>query len=240
MARVLLAESMTDRTTDRLLHALKATGSQTATTLARRLDVTAVAVRQHLDNLAADDLVAHEDRREGVGRPRRYWRLTDAGHARFPDNHAGLTVEILTAVSRVFGEAGLDKLIAQRERETLAAYRGRLASAATLDARVKALARVRTEEGYMAECRATGDGGYLLVENHCPICVAARTCQGLCRSELAVFAAVLGDGVSVTRVDHILAGARRCAYRIAPAGEVVTPAARRAPRASAPSRRRAS
>jgi predicted ArsR family transcriptional regulator len=54
----------------------------------------------------------------------------------------------------------------------------------------------------------------LFVENHCPICAAAAACQGLCRSELAVFRAVLGADVTVERIDHILAGARRCAYRI--------------------------
>jgi predicted ArsR family transcriptional regulator len=37
---------------------------------------------------------------------------------------------------------------------------------------------------------------------------------GLCRSELAIFRAVLGADVTVERTDHILAGARRCAYRI--------------------------
>lgn len=60
-------------------------------------------------------------------------------------------------------------------------------------------------------------GGFLLIENHCPICAAAAACQGLCRSELAVFRAVLGSDVVVDRVDHILAGARRCAYRVMPA-----------------------
>ena len=56
--------------------------------------------------------------------------------------------------------------------------------------------------------------GYLLVENHCPICSAAAQCQGLCAAELAVFRAVLGPDVDVERTDHILAGARRCAYRV--------------------------
>ncbi|MGH2578525.1 MAG: MarR family transcriptional regulator, partial [Actinomycetota bacterium] len=45
----------------------------------------------------------------------------------------------------------------------------------------------------------------------------ARACQGFCRSELEVFRDVLGPGVEVERVEHILAGARRCAYRITPA-----------------------
>ncbi|MES2724598.1 MAG: MarR family transcriptional regulator, partial [Pseudomonadota bacterium] len=56
--------------------------------------------------------------------------------------------------------------------------------------------------------------GFLLVENHCPICAAAAACQGFCRAELMVFRAVLGPGVHIERTDHILAGARRCAYRI--------------------------
>ena len=56
-----------------------------------------------------------------------------------------------------------------------------------------------------------GEGDYLLLENHCPVCSAARACQGLCASELELFQRVLGPGVTVVREDHILAGARRCA-----------------------------
>ena len=66
----------------------------------------------------------------------------------------------------------------------------------------------------MAECTRMPDGSMLLAENHCPICAAASTCQGLCREELSLFRAVLGDKARVERTDHILAGARRCAYRI--------------------------
>jgi predicted ArsR family transcriptional regulator len=62
----------------------------------------------------------------------------------------------------------------------------------------------------------TDSDGFLFVENHCPICAAARACSGLCRSELEVFRGALGDGVTVERTDHILAGARRCAYRVTP------------------------
>jgi predicted ArsR family transcriptional regulator len=62
------------------------------------------------------------------------------------------------------------------------------------------------------------DKGYLLVENHCPICAAAKICQGFCTSELNTFKFILGNDVSVTRVNHIIAGDRRCAYRIVPVG----------------------
>ncbi|HLZ67149.1 MAG TPA: metalloregulator ArsR/SmtB family transcription factor [Aliidongia sp.] len=209
-----MTNDLADRTSDRLLHALKATGPQTAASLADRLAVTAAAVRQHLERLLAAGLVEHEDRREAVGRPKRHWRLAEAGHRRFPENHAGLTLELISAVSAVFGDAGLDRLIDHREAQTLATYRAALAEAGSLGEKVAILARLRDAEGYMAEMCEAPDGSFLLIENHCPICIAATHCQNLCRSELAVFAAALGPAAEVARIDHIVAGARRCAYRI--------------------------
>jgi predicted ArsR family transcriptional regulator len=202
------------RTSDRLLHALKAAGPQTASALAARLSISTVAVRQHLDRLEAGGLVGFEDSRETVGRPKRIWRLSEAGHRRFPENHAGLTLELISAVTAVFGEAGLDRLLGHREAQTLATYRAELATAGGLAQKVAALARLRDAEGYMAEMAKDEDGTFLLIENHCPICIAAAQCRNLCRSELAIFQAALGSGAEIARTDHIVAGARRCAYRI--------------------------
>jgi predicted ArsR family transcriptional regulator len=207
---------MQDRSVDRLLYAFKAQGPQTAARLAGRLDITAVAVRQVLARLKDEGLVDFEDRRETVGRPKRYWRLTDAGHARFPDNHAGLTAELLASISALFGADGLERLISHREAAILAQYRDATASATTLAERTKRLARLRSAEGYMAESKREGRDSFLLIENHCPICVAAKQCQGFCRSELALFRQVLGPNASVERLEHIVHGARRCVYRIAP------------------------
>ena len=58
------------------------------------------------------------------------------------------------------------------------------------------------------------DGSWYLNENHCPICSAAKACSGLCKNELDVFQSALGATVKVERVDHILAGSRRCSYKI--------------------------
>jgi hypothetical protein len=69
----------------------------------------------------------------------------------------------------------------------------------------------------MAEWKQEGDD-YLLIENHCPICAAATECQGFCRSELEIFSEALGREVSIERSEHIIAGARRCLYRIQPRG----------------------
>eukprot|EP01034_Spumella_vulgaris_P034247 gene34247-42231_t len=75
---------------------------------------------------------------------------------------------------------------------------------------------LRDAEGYMAETEVQPDGSLLLIENHCPICAAATSCQGFCRSELQVFQRVLGEGCQVERAEHLLSGARRCVYVIRP------------------------
>ena len=204
---------MQDRAATRLLYALKSAGPQTAAALGRRLGMTAVGARQHLARLLADGLVAFAEHRESVGRPKRVWSITEAGDRRFPDNHAGLTLELIGAIRATLGEAGLEKVIAARERQALKVYRARLAGAGGLREKAKRLADLRSAEGYMAELQRD-QAGFLLVENHCPICVAAKACQGFCRSELQLFRAALGPAVAVERSEHLVAGARRCAYRI--------------------------
>lgn len=205
---------MTDTTTDRILFRLKTRGPETIAGLGKVFGITSEAVRQLLVKLEGEGLVSYEDQRAGRGRPRRLWRLTGAGHAQFPDRHADLTVGLLDAIRAEFGEAGLDRLIARREDEQRQTYQTVTEGVAGLEDRVARLAEQRDREGYMAEWRREDDGSLTLIENHCPVCAAAAKCQNLCRSELAIFRDVLGAGVSVERVDHMLAGARRCAYRV--------------------------
>jgi predicted ArsR family transcriptional regulator len=193
---------------------LKTRGPQTAGDLGAALGVTGEAARQQLLKLAADGLVEATSEPRGVGRPARVWALTEKGNARFPDAHAELTVQLLRAVESELGEEALDRLIAARAAESLATYQSALGGAADLGERVRRLAEARTREGYMAECRPD-EGGYLLIENHCPICAAATACQGFCRAEREVFEKALGSEVSVERTEHIIGGDRRCAYRVA-------------------------
>jgi predicted ArsR family transcriptional regulator len=199
----------------RVLYSLKSRGPLGTYDLARGLGITDVGTRQHLAKLHGDGLVAYEDRSGDVGRPKRIWRLTAKGHARFPDTHGDLTVSLIEGIRLVFGTPGLDRLIQARQETMVASYRRVLDPLADLSDRVRALARLRTMEGYMAQAKSQRDGSFLLIEDHCPICAAAEACQGFCRSELETFEAAFGADVSVTREEHLLSGARRCVYRIA-------------------------
>ena len=193
---------------------LKQEGPQEAAVLAERLGLSAMAVRQHLYALRDGGLVTHQSQARPVGRPAKLWHLTPAADRFFPDGHAELTTGLLAAMREVFGDDGLEKLMAARSEQQAAAYRDRLGRAKSLKDKLVKLAAARTEEGYMAAVERGEDGAWLLVENHCPICSAAAACSGLCAAELDVFRRVLGPEVEIERTDHILAGARRCAYRV--------------------------
>ena len=176
-----------------------------------------MGARRQLEAWQDKGLVEFEETADKVGRPARHWRLTAAGHARFPDRHADLTLQLIEQVRGLFGAAGLERLIAAREVDSERQYRERLGpDTADWPARAAALAGLRGAEGYMAEVEQQDDGSLLLIENHCPICAAATSCQSFCRSELDIFRRVLGEGVAVERAEHLLAGARRCVYRITP------------------------
>lgn len=204
-------------TADQILLELKTRGPAKIRELAGRTRITRQAMRAQLERLADAGLVAHTTAPGGVGRPRQIWSLTAKGHGRFPDTHAQMTVELIEAVRDEFGEAGLARLVGRREQAMAAHYERALREAGSLEERVGRLVGIRSAEGYMAEFSRGAAGSWIIAENHCPICAAAAACQGFCRSELALFAALLAPA-RVERVEHALAGSRRCAYVVTPAG----------------------
>ena len=195
---------------------LKTEGPLGSAQLAERLGLTAMAVRLHLYALQGEGMVTAEDRPVPVGRPAKSWRLTREADRHFPEAYAELSVALIDAMQETFGAEGLSRVLVSRCARQQAEYAKRVRPADPLEKRLKALAQVRTEEGYMAEVRAEEGGGLLLVENHCPICAAANACQGFCSTELDLFRSVLGPGVEVERVEHIVSGDQRCAYRVRP------------------------
>ena len=204
-------------TAGRLLFILKTRGPQTISALANLAGTGTENIRQQLQKSVTEGLVEPylTEKKPKAGRPVQFWQLTDKGNSRFPDTHAELTVTLLRHMNKL--EASLtDRIIALREQEVLDTYQAAMRDMTAVEQRIACLSQLRSEEGYMSEWRSEPDGTWLLIENHCPICAAAAVCQGFCRSELTIFQTILGDGCKIERCEHILLGARRCAYRITP------------------------
>jgi predicted ArsR family transcriptional regulator len=216
MARKTQTQETAVRTRRAIVQLLKQEGRLDAETLAVRLGITAMAVRQHLYALQDEQLVTYQEEARPMGRPAKLWQLTAAADRFFPDGYAELTLSLLNSVKQAFGEAGLDHLLEVRSQQQLESYNQQMKGKRSLKQRLNKLVEIRTHEGYMAEVQAQADGSFLLIENHCPICAAATVCTGLCAKELEIFQAVLGDDTHIQRVEHIIAGERRCAYQIIP------------------------
>ncbi len=203
------------KTSDKILHKIKREGSITARQLAEDLSITPMGARQHLQALEDEGLLCFSDIKVKIGRPARHWSLTKQGHNGFIDRHNDFTIDIIDAVTHLFGQQGLEQVTAERERKILHHYQDQLSTCETLEQRLRALTQLRESEGYMAELETTLDG-YLLIENHCPICHAAKHCPSLCHSEFSIFTQLLGDECHIQRTEHIIKGARRCSYKITP------------------------
>lgn len=202
-----------NKTQDNILFYLKMYGSQTAPSLAKAFSMTGEGMRLHLVKLEESGFVTSSATANGVGRPTLHYTLTDKSHKRFPDNHAALTVQLLANVRSLLGQDALDTLLKAKQKTDFLRYAEALKDAANTQEKLERLTEARTREGYMAELHST-DGGWLFIENHCPICQAATSCNGFCQAEIDTISRLLGEKIQVIRDDHAAHGDRRCTYRI--------------------------
>lgn len=217
------------RTRDRVLQEISERGPVTAADLARRLGLTPAAVRRHLDALGDAGLVqeatrtVHGDR--GRGRPARAYVLSEAGHAGLRDGYDDLALSALDFIDREGGAAAVRRFATQRaERMAFAARPAVEAAGADPAARIEALARSLTGQGYAASTRpiaggdrsrqpgAGGDGttttGVQLCQGHCPVRHAAAEHPELCETEAQMFSELLG--VHVQRLAALAHGDHVC------------------------------
>jgi DeoR family suf operon transcriptional repressor len=211
-----------------ILRLLKRHGELHAEELAASLDITPSGMRQHLRVLVADDLVAYREQRGAAGRPRHLYRLTPRAEGMFPRRYGDLVTDLLSVASED-DPAFLDRMFTRRSERRLDAARVRLSG--SLEQRVRALATVLDDDGYLAEVEPLPDGaGWRIVERNCAIFDIALRYGHACSSELDFLRAALPDA-DVVRVRHMVEGSTYCAYDVTPhnrgvgAGAAAGPAA---------------
>ena len=198
-----------------MLYAVRRRGEATSEQVAEQLDITVSGARQHLSALARDGLVEASELPSPTskrGRRTLVYAATDAADAYFPKAYGELTNELLGYVADT-DRGLLDELFAKRREARIAGARARLATKRTLGAKVAELTRILDEDGYLASWEKVGPGVYRIVEHNCAIWAVAERYGQACTSELEFIRTVL-DGADVERVQHMVAGARRCAYEV--------------------------
>jgi len=194
-----------------VLSTLKTRGEASAREVAGILGVTVSAVRQHLEPLEAEGLVAHRDERPGPGRPRRRYCLTPAAEALWPKRYGQLTNQLLSFIEDA--DPALVELAFERRRQ------GRVARALVrleglgFDERCEVLTAILDDDGYLASCTQLEPGRWAVTEHNCAILDVAQRYGTACGTELAFLREVM-PGASVERTAHMIAGAHVCAYEI--------------------------
>jgi predicted ArsR family transcriptional regulator len=200
-----------------ILVRLRRDGAASPDQLAGAIGASRTGVLQQLRALEVTGFVSRQTVRHGVGRPRHVYEITAAAQELFPTNYGGLAAGLLAAITEVGGEALVEQVFMARRRQIGDRVRReldeRVGAEAPLAERVRALAVIQDEQGYLANTLVGNDGAIRLREHNCAIFDVARGEQAACDAELDLFREVLG--ADVVRESHIAAGDRCCSYRIA-------------------------
>ena len=194
----------------RILQLLKMRAGMTVGQLTEALHISPMGVRQHLAILEGEGLIEHYPEKQGRGRPRHIYQLTDEANSLFPTTYANFAVGLMHEVAKFNGPGFINKVFRGRMKSQLETYQHRLAGK-PLRERIEELARIRDEEGYMARFEEAEDD-YILTEHNCPIAVIAQEYPHVCEIELALFRQSLG--AKVVREEHLMQGSHKCCYRI--------------------------
>jgi predicted ArsR family transcriptional regulator len=219
-----LAEGRTRDAVARLVHE---SGPQTAAALAARLQLSAAAVRRHLDALVADGIFVEVQPRtsslrpRGRGRPARAYALTDAGRASFGHAYDDLASTALRYLRDTGGEAAVMAFAEHRASTLISRIGDQCAGSdfAEADPRDKAglVAAALTAEGYAAKATPAGNAGQgsQICQHHCPVAHVAAEFPQLCEAETRALAEVLGTNVQ--RLATIAHGDGVCTTHVPPA-----------------------
>ncbi len=202
---------MTSTTRQEILSLIKHRGPMTVQELSRTLEITPMGVRQHLAILERDGHVQSNGIRRGQGRPSRVYSITLEGDKIFPRTYEQLAITLLDDTKALDGEAKVDALFEHRRARLLEQYRARMAGQ-EFSEKVATLAKIRDEEGYVAEHAQLDKDTFALIEHNCPIRTVADAHRQACKCEMTLFAEALG--ADVTRTEYILSGAPHCRYVI--------------------------
>ena len=200
------------KTRRQILDLLKVKGGATLDELASEIGLSPVTIRSHLSVLERDDLITSEEVRGKVGRPHFVYALASGAEEEFPRAYHEVARRFLEGFKSVAGPDQMALLVQVVAERWAAEKAGRLKDKG-LEARLAEVARIRSEEGAMAEWEPCA-GGFRLRQHHCPASRLAAFGPEVCEVELKYLRQMLG--VSVERESSRQQGDGKCIYRITP------------------------
>ena len=162
----------TNDTRTNIINLLKINAKMTINEVSTQLDISSMGARQHLSSLEREGLVEYYRQKSSRGRPKYIYTLTDKAKEIFPESYKSFAIEVLEEAENIGGRDLVNQLLTKRMESQIQSYEKRL-QGKNLNKKIKELAKIRNEEGYMAKASKDGDN-YALIEYHCPISMIAK------------------------------------------------------------------
>jgi DeoR family transcriptional regulator, suf operon transcriptional repressor len=199
-----------------LLVLLKQRPDLSLASIAEARGISKVAALRHLGALEDQGLVERSYERGTVGRPVVHFRLSSRSSGIFPQSYAEMSLTALDFIERKLGRDAVVSLLQERAHDVADHQRARLAGP-TLAERVRTLARIRTEGGYMAEVGGKKGSTIEMREHNCPILAIAGVYPEACEVERRMFESMLRARVATSH--RVVAGDPVCRFLVRPRTE---------------------
>ncbi|MDA8154888.1 MAG: winged helix-turn-helix transcriptional regulator [Actinomycetota bacterium] len=199
------------QTKDRIILFLKKSGGLTAEQLSKKIGITPMGIRQHLLALERKGIVNYEARKHGIGRPIFIYKLTVKADDLFPKRYHGFALDMLKDLESLDGRAKINELLRLRKERLLKEKSALLKGAGGLAGKLKALAGMLDEEGYIMDTREDGEG-FVLTSYNCPLSKVAGSYGEVCQYEHELISELLGGNVS--KLSSIQTGHDSCSFRV--------------------------
>ena len=195
-----------------IINSLKRTKGMSVNELVDKMGMSYMGIKQHCLTLQRDGYLDTWRRPQKMGRPEMVYRLTRRSHDLFPVDSNEFTAEVLAAAKEIYGANAAEKLLYNVFQKRIQTLRGKVKGETVAD-RAKWLAKVRDNEGYMAQFLPAEKDGPQILECHSPIMNLIEQYPIIARLEQDMFEAVLGT--NVRREETHTSGLYECAFYFA-------------------------
>ncbi len=190
---------------------LKKHGGMTTEQLSNALNITPMGIRQHLLALEKKGLVTYEVKKQGIGRPGFIYRLTEIADSIFPKRYDELLMDILNEIEQKEGRKKIDEIFRWRKNRLLEERRRLLNHGTSFDDKIKGMAKILEDDGYLIELDEDRNSFYLKQYN-CPLSQVAKEYKECCKYEIQLYRELLERDVH--RNSCLSDGDNACIYVI--------------------------
>lgn len=197
-----------------LIDMMKVDGEISVDDAVGQLDLAKTTIRQHLQLLEQYGLVKRRQQRQGRGRPRIMYSLTDQATEFYPDLEGQLLSELVEYLIEQGHLSLVDAFFEdhwQDHAETVIAQAK--AAGGGWRARMEALIAFLSEQGFLPEM-ASGEESTRVRVCNCPYRTAVAATRLPCKLEGEFLEALTGR--QAKRIEYILDGDPCCVYRLGP------------------------